>query len=440
MKRFYIILFTLFALIALPSYAQTRDQVSQAQAYLSRLGYNPGAADGLWGTKTQQAVISFMSERNLGWDGVLNEADFLLIQFHALKEEPRKSIATAITLHDVGGWHEGVWQSGLYESSIERIAKSVHANTLTIVDTHFFTELSDNNCRLNYSPDNRDWTPNPEQWQQIGASANEGALNLQMLIMSENMSGQDKWPILEAAHVSKNNTFWDTYFSEYTRLVTGRAQFGAAVGLDSIILGYNGSIDLAQNFEYWDKLIHSIKNTGFEGDIGIFTGLDSDRNWSGIKKAIQLSSKSLVQKNLDLFDFVVFQIQDAQTESLKRSLKNHADFGLAMHLMIITPSVATGISSGEYIEPVMGWNNATNSLAPLRTLSFQTQVSAYQAAIDVINDPKYDYVVGLNSWGYHFRDDLHYVLSPNDSDYEKSANIRGKPAEELVAEWYQFWQ
>jgi hypothetical protein len=244
------------------------------------------------------------------------------------------------------------------------------------------------------------------------------------------------------AHADKigDVKFWDTYFAEYSRLVSKRAIVAELAGVDSIILGYNGAIDLGQNPKYWIKLIDDIKMSGFKGEIGLFTGLSVKNNWSGISDAVYRSSQKDVNKIISQFDFIVFQTQDIEKTRLSEVIRAHKKYKKPIHIMVITPSVVTGISRSEYIEPGMGENNATNSLAPYRDLSFETQNTAYQAVIDIINDPNFNYVTGVNSWGYAFRDDLFYAITRGDSDYQKSANIRGKPAEELVAHWYKLWQ
>ena len=88
----------------------------------------------------------------------------------------------------------------------------------------------------------------------------------------------------------------------------------------------------------------------------------------------------------------------------------------------------------------MGHNNETNSLAPFRNLSFETQIESYKSVIDIVNDQNFNFVTGINSWGYHFRDDLFHALVKGDSDYQKSANVRGKPAEDLLSQWYEHWR
>lgn len=414
--------------------------VKNTQTYLNAMGYNAGPTDGIWGRKTEGAVIKFLNDNKKEWKGKFDQDIFEAIQNEYLLKIAERQITSAITLHDVGGWHTPIWNEGLYRSTIQRISNIVGANTLTVVDTHFITELSNDGYSIDFSPDGRDWTPNENQWKEIGKIADANNLDLQMLVMSANIEGFEQFSIEENAHKKSDETFWKRYFEEYTRLVKKRTMTAISAGVDTIVLGYGGSIDLAQNPAYWTHLVYEIRSTGFEGELGLFSGLSAKENWSGIKEAIMLGTKKDVVAIVNNFDFVMFQLQDASTDNLKRALNSHRFLKIPFQILVITPSVTTGVSLDEFIEPIMGQNNATNSLAPDRTLNFEVQTSAYQAVIDIINDDKFYYVGGLNSWGYHFRDNNHYSLTPGDADYEKSANIRGKPAEKLLSLWFKAWQ
>ena len=350
-----------------------------------------------------------------------------------------KKISKAITLHDVGGWHNTMWRAGLYPKTISRVAKVVHANTVTVVDTHFITSLDESGYKIAYRPRKHDWTPTDGQWMKIGNYADNNDIELQMLVTLYNSIGIDQWKTAADADKQNNTKFWDAYFSQYSSLVSKRAKVAEASGVDSIVLGYDGSNDLAQDTKYWKAMIESIKAAGFTGQIGLWTGLDAQHNWSGIKIAEDKSTSSRVRNTLSYFDFVLLQTQDITKNALQRSLRSLKRYNIPLQVMVITPSVSTGVSSKEYIEPATGINNKQNSLAPSRELNFEVQTGAYQAIIDIINDPNFDYVTGINSWGYHFRDDLFYGYEPGDADYQKSANVRKKPAEQLLAKWYKKW-
>ena len=72
MNRISILIFALFMAIALSApvsiAAQYDPQVYQAQKLLKAQGYEPGPADGLWGTATQKALMRFQ-DRHYGSKG-----------------------------------------------------------------------------------------------------------------------------------------------------------------------------------------------------------------------------------------------------------------------------------------------------------------------------------------------------------------------------------
>ena len=56
---------------ALSKYGSTGSEVTQIQLRLQELGYEPGATDGIYGTRTKNAVIAFQRDRGLSDDGIV---------------------------------------------------------------------------------------------------------------------------------------------------------------------------------------------------------------------------------------------------------------------------------------------------------------------------------------------------------------------------------
>lgn len=72
MKRFMFMCFlALGGLSASVAAAQTPEQIREAQALLERADYNPGPVDGVWGGRTEAALIGFLAERSEAFDGEL---------------------------------------------------------------------------------------------------------------------------------------------------------------------------------------------------------------------------------------------------------------------------------------------------------------------------------------------------------------------------------
>jgi hypothetical protein len=67
----------------------------------------------------------------------------------------------------------------------------------------------------------------------------------------------------------------------------------------------------------------------------------------------------------------------------------------------------------------------------------QTQANAYERAIRLFENNKFDFLAGINSWGYALNDDLTFGQSSGEAAYEKSASIRCQLAEEVLAYWYK---
>lgn len=76
--------------------ALDRDQVVEAQRLLARLGYSPGAADGIWGARTQQAVDTW--RRRSGRPEGLIDAE-LLAQLRSDFRARAATTASRRTLH-----------------------------------------------------------------------------------------------------------------------------------------------------------------------------------------------------------------------------------------------------------------------------------------------------------------------------------------------------
>ena len=71
------------------------DEVKQLQERLYIIGYEPGTADGIFGEKTRQAVISFQTDAGLSPDGIVGKNTWTTlrkIKIYSLKESGNKNI------------------------------------------------------------------------------------------------------------------------------------------------------------------------------------------------------------------------------------------------------------------------------------------------------------------------------------------------------------
>lgn len=96
---------------ALSRYGSTGTEVTQIQQRLQELGYDPGTADGIYGTRTKNAVISFQRDYGLSDDGIAG---------------PKTLEALGLT---GGGGSGGGSYGGFSESDVQLLARIISAES-----------------------------------------------------------------------------------------------------------------------------------------------------------------------------------------------------------------------------------------------------------------------------------------------------------------------
>ncbi len=95
---------------ALSKYGSQGGEVTQIQQRLQELGYDPGTADGIYGTRTQNAVIAFQKDYGLDPDGIAG-----------------KNTLAALGL--TGGGGSGGGYGGFSESDVQLLASIISAES-----------------------------------------------------------------------------------------------------------------------------------------------------------------------------------------------------------------------------------------------------------------------------------------------------------------------
>jgi hypothetical protein len=423
--------------------------VAQIQTRLHRFGYEPGLVDGVWGKKTKAAFQQFLNDNyqlDLSPNSLtaetflydLHEEIFgpqnltqseILNQENLAKLNNTKQLSLGVTLHDVGGWHGHNFRKSNYQSSIDRIVNYVSANKITIVDTFWITDISTNSVNLVSSGK---MSPSPGEIRVLGKYAKSHGIKTEILVGFYGNNLNSFWPILEAKGKSDNRMFWDHFFEEYKKLILKRTRIAADANIDSIILDHKTIIARAP-VRYWVDLIKTIRfEGGFKGKIGYLSALSLKRQWSGFDDLREIKGEDSLQYLFSLLDFIGFEVQDVYDErSLAEYLITYKKYKKPVHLMITTPSVDDGDQHTDYVEPGGRFN--TNHLIE----NEQTQANAYERAIRLFENNKFDFLAGINSWGYALNDDLTFGQSSGEAAYEKSASIRCQLAEEVLAYWYK---
>ena len=71
----------------IPSIILASDNVLVTQKKLNELGFNAGAADGIWGNTTKNALIKYLSTKGLKFDGSLDNNEFELLEIKNIRNE-----------------------------------------------------------------------------------------------------------------------------------------------------------------------------------------------------------------------------------------------------------------------------------------------------------------------------------------------------------------
>ncbi len=124
---------------ALSKYGSRGGEVTQIQQRLQELGYDPGAADGIYGTKTQNAVIAFQRDSGLAADGIAGKNTLAALgitggggsggSYGGFSESDMQLLATIISAEARGEPYEG--QVAVGAVIMNRIAHPSFPNTLS---------------------------------------------------------------------------------------------------------------------------------------------------------------------------------------------------------------------------------------------------------------------------------------------------------------------
>ena len=136
---------------ALSKYGSTGSEVTQIQQRLTELGYNPGTVDGIYGTRTKNAVISFQRDYGLSDDGIVGPLTLEALglsggggsgggSYGGFSESDVQLLATIISAEARGEPYQG--QVAVGAVIMNRIAHPSFPNTLSGV----FYQLGDFSC------------------------------------------------------------------------------------------------------------------------------------------------------------------------------------------------------------------------------------------------------------------------------------------------------
>ena len=354
--------------------------------------------------------------------------------------------------HDMGGWLPAVYAAGEFPPTYDRIRDVASANTVVFVDPAWVNKVDPitSTVSMGTGPVTYGFgMASRAMYEDIVGLAHARGLQFMMMLGIEPDPSVTNLGVLNSTPVE--SPLWDSWFAAYRPLVLERTAIARDLGIEWISLGYNlFSMSNQGGIARWKDLVTAMRAAGYRGKITYFGISDISGGFQEFGHGFDLAGFA------SLFDAIGIGIYTAvaktspdealapeQTRARIRSgiAQLFAELQQApvpILAMVGTPSVHGGLTSMVYIEPCL----ACNSVAPLRARDYAQQADVYQAAAEVIDamGTGNGKVMGLLSWGYHYRDDFTWGASRGDSAYDKSASIRGKPAEAVVRSWFKKWR
>ncbi len=251
-----------------------------------------------------------------------------------------------------------------------------------------------------------------------------------------------------------STAFWDSWFSEYTRIVKQYAQIAKNLGIEYIALGHDMSYAVGKSrfssdtdaYNRWKGLMDAVRNdVGYTGKLGYF-------GYASPNGTIYFDDGDYPSGFIGLMDFIGVNLanvndtfnptREALKSSLRAILDRFAPGGVSasnkpVFVMVRTPSVDGGTSISAYIEPSL----LTDREADKHDQNLFQQADLYEALLEVVNETPTGNgrVMGIFTWGYHYEELYTTSANVNDRDLamDKSANVRDKPAEAVLKYWFE---
>ncbi|HUQ47881.1 MAG TPA: hypothetical protein VM053_06500 [Gemmatimonadaceae bacterium] len=362
---------------------------------------------------------------------------------------PRPGFMKGAGLNDGGGWIPGWLNKGLFSPTIDRLKDYVGADAVLYMEPAWLIgiDLATNSVTMGMQQVNFGFGMlSREQWTAMVTKAHSRDLKVIMLLGIEPLDASVSNGVLYAIPAS-NTAFWNAYFAAYTTRVLERAAIARDLGVEYLGLGYHLAYLTRLEPSRWQALIAAVRGIGYTGKLTYFSLA------SGVNNALELDTAP--PGFMPLFDAVGVLLHSAvirragetvapeQTRARMKAdlttlINRVRTWPVPIWLAINTPSVHGGPTDDQYID---GAVTCASCPASLRERDLQQQADVVFAAGEVINASPTGNgrVMGLFTWQYSWSDDFTYGSRHGDAAWEKTANMRGKPAEAVIRAWFQRW-
>jgi len=238
--------------------------------------------------------------------------------------------------------------------------------------------------------------------------------------------------IAEQADLQNNNdpdsiVFWDSWFDQYTEFVISHAHLAESTGIEMLVVGKQlGAPTRESNTQRWRDLIAQVR--------AVYSGSISYAQW------VDETQGSYFSFPFDAVDYAMIyqwgQLSDEITPSvleLEQSLREISE-SVYKPLSLVTgnPIIFLTPFQSRSGAPQQVWYEPTVA-QPEISVDLVTQAAMYQALFRAVADQ--DWVAGVVSWGFWWRDDFENIFGQGDASFDKSSTIRNKPAVEIWRRW-----
>lgn len=379
--------------------------------------------------------------------------------------QKKTGFITGVFTMDSGGFMPDVFSNNKFPSTYDRIVSSTSANLVAISDPAWVTRSDTVNNVVTMSATDSIPMYTLAQYTYIVNLAKARNLKFLMQIGVYPSNG------VSLPWASQSKGYWDAWFAAYKPLVLKQTAIATALGIEYISLGMNHGFMSSVDVGYWQDLISAVRAAGYQGKLvyqALASPVSGAYNEASAFNFYSLNtSLTIQQKNYDfaqLFDYIVLDIygvssqvngrnyisRDTIKSNVQNLLAGFNNYPVPLMVMIGTPSVQDGATTSDYIEPCLQCSSVANN----HTVDLFAQADVYEAVLEAINDGSVanGHIAGILSWGYWYSDNyglqdasvpdinsdgtlINYSGTIHAGAFNKSASIRGKPAESILKWW-----
>lgn len=364
---------------------------------------------------------------------------------------PRPDFIKSIGIIDGGGWQVDAYKKGFIKTTIDRIANIDHGNTVLIQDPIIIQSIDkDNTIKMGYS------VPKAEYWRMLNAAEYTDIVNYThqkglkftlelgtLLVNLENTFANDNYFQTPLSNI----VFWNNFFFAYKEAIVPYVKMAQELKIDYLDISPGPDETMELPIGLWKDLVGSIRDSGYSGKL-----IYSSR-FEELEKLV--NQKVNIDEFVNLFDIIQIKVIDVDNDTIasgknrlsisemenifenKLSILSHISKPVMINADF--PSVVGATDNQQFVDTIIN----QNAPSPPRDLFAQSDI--FDALFRAINSfpANNNEIIGFAPTHYAYTDDLFsYTYGDGSATViqdDKSCSIRGKPAEAVLAYWYQSW-